>query len=111
MPTALVASLEFKLKMLENRDPELSGVNVFQVKGVLKKKISRFNDARSLSTKFTRASYGWTRASDYGHSISQGNGTCILTDNRSPTEHRKVGLPETIPLAAKTADDTAHCTD
>lgn len=71
----------------------------------MKKKISRFNDARSLSTKFTRASYGWTRASEYGNSISQGNGTCILiVDNKSPPGSKKEHSPETIPLANKTED-------
>jgi len=75
----------------------------------LKKKISRFNDARSLSTKFTRASYGWTRASEYGNSISQGNGTCILiVDNTTPSTNGTE--PESIPLANK-SDDTLHDTD
>ncbi|KAL4222189.1 Corticotropin-releasing factor receptor 1 [Mactra antiquata] len=69
----------------------------FQVKGVLKKKLSRFNDARSLSTKYTRTSYNWTRNSrDFGNTITLGNGA--LTDiSRTNLDDNKE-TPECIPL-------------
>ncbi|KAL3831317.1 hypothetical protein ACJMK2_023084 [Sinanodonta woodiana] len=62
-----------------------------EVRSVLKKKFNRFNDARSLSTKFTKTSVGWTRGSrssrDYGQSIALSNGNAIVTtENRKTTE-------------------------
>ncbi|XP_052251420.1 corticotropin-releasing factor receptor 1-like isoform X2 [Dreissena polymorpha] len=70
-----------------------------EVKGVLKKKISRLNDARSLSTKFTRTSYGgWTRNSEYGHTaVTMANGAMEGGSALYPGTAKAV-FTESIPL-------------
>ncbi|XP_060580303.1 corticotropin-releasing factor receptor 2-like isoform X2 [Ruditapes philippinarum] len=69
-----------------------------EVKGVLKKKISRFNDARSLSTKYTRTSYGWSRGSrDFTNTVTLANGALLDPNHRVPNTG-KSGNAETIPL-------------
>ena len=72
---------------------------ILQVKGVLKKKLLRFNDARSLSTKYTKTSVAWTRGSrDYTPPQSSGNG--VLRNNS-----KQQSLPEQIPLNATNGFD------
>ncbi|XP_052803990.1 corticotropin-releasing factor receptor 2-like [Mya arenaria] len=81
-----------------------------EVKGVLKKRISRFNDARTLSTKFTRASYGgWTRNSEYGHtSVSHAGNGSVVDPVRSTAV--KSFPPESIPLTDTNVDsDQIEC--
>ena len=68
------------------------------MKGVLKKKLSRFNDARSLSTKYTRTSYGWSRGSrDFTNTVTLANGA-LLDPNHRGQNIVKPGHAETIPL-------------
>ncbi|XP_045168245.2 corticotropin-releasing factor receptor 2-like isoform X2 [Mercenaria mercenaria] len=76
-----------------------------EVKGVLKKKISRFNDARSLSTKYTRTSYGWSRGSrDFTNTVTLGNGALIDPNHRVPNVVKPVNA-ETIPLTDTNASE------
>lgn len=77
-----------------------------EVKGVLKKKISRFNDARSLSTKYTRTSYGWSRGSrDYTNTVPLGNGS-LIDPNHRVQNTVKENNTETIPLTDSNTADT-----
>lgn len=81
-----------------------------EVKGVLKKRLLRYNDARSLSSKYTKTSMAWTRASrDYTTTVSFGNGA-ILNQNR-----RNNGQPqspaEEIPLKSREGYDTEECVE
>ena len=76
---------------------------------MLKKRVLRFNDARSLSSKYTKTSVAWTRASrDYTNTVSYGNGTVSNQSRRFNSQHSE---PEQIPLQSKEDYDTEDCMD